>query len=107
MNLLCKLVFVWIFYLQDVIESCPKALVDMALQNRAMERDIQKQELECAQLERTVTQLTENIQVLLRNPKTDVKQQLFPQFYSSQAMLVHLSSLNLLFTFVMKTIVAL
>ncbi len=60
----------------------------MALQNRAMERDIQRQEVECLQLERTVAQLTDSIQMLLRSPKTDVKQQLFPQFYPSQGPLV-------------------
>ena len=60
----------------------------MALQNKAMERDIAKQEQECVQLEATVVQMTEKVQALLRNPKSDLRQQLFPQFYPDRPVLV-------------------
>ncbi len=57
------------------------SLKEMALQNLVMRKELEFHETEIEELENSNKKLATEVKTLLKDPKTSIRQQMFPEFF--------------------------
>ncbi|KAH3774489.1 uncharacterized protein C20orf96-like [Dreissena polymorpha] len=69
---------------ESAIEMMHPSLKDMALQNMVMEKEIELHKKQQEELQKQNSELEKTVKDLLRDPKTNLRQQMFPEFFLYQ-----------------------
>ncbi|KAL4235076.1 hypothetical protein ACF0H5_006714 [Mactra antiquata] len=69
---------------EAAIQMMHPSLKEMALQNMVMKKEIELHKKQQEDLVRTNTELERSVNILLRDPKTNIRQQMFPEFFLYQ-----------------------
>lgn len=69
---------------ESAIEMMHPSLKDMALQNMVMKKEMELHKKQQEELVRENTELERTVEQLLKDPKTNIRQQMFPEFFLYQ-----------------------
>ncbi|KAK2149749.1 hypothetical protein LSH36_438g02040 [Paralvinella palmiformis] len=69
---------------EEVLAKMHPSLKEMAMQNNVMSKEIEFHTKEIAELQEQNEELQEGVQRLLRDPKTNIRQQMFPEFFPTK-----------------------
>lgn len=69
---------------EKAIDMMHPSLKDMALQNMVMKKEIELHQKEQEELLKSNIELEQSVRSMLRDPKSNVRQQMFPEFFPSQ-----------------------